>query len=92
MAINVKNAKWNLSKEEKVAIKWFEDNGFEGGLDKQYLSKTKFTVRKNGVEDKFELPQGTNGLNAKKYMEEYGKSFDLLCELQSLRAMKNSIK
>lgn len=47
--IDISNAKWELSKEEQYAVKWFNDNGFDGKLDKQFLSKTKFSVSKNNI-------------------------------------------
>ena len=62
--IDVSKAKWTLSEETVFAVEWFEKNGFSGSLDKQYLSKTKFTVSKNGVTDKFELPHTWNGTDS----------------------------
>lgn len=34
----------NFSKEEKFAIKWFEENGYTGRIIKQYISKTIFEI------------------------------------------------
>ena len=56
--IDLSKVKWTLSNEELYAIEWFEKNGFSGSLDRQYISKSKFTVTKNGVNDKFELQLG----------------------------------
>ena len=83
--IDIKNAKWDLSNEEKYAIKWFNENGFDGVLEKQYLSKTIFSVSKDGQTDKFELPQGYKGMKMGKYMEAYKASFAMKCELEILR-------
>lgn len=80
--IDISNAKWDLSKEEKYAVKWFNDNGFEGELDKQLLSKTKFNISKNGVSDTFELPNGLEKVNIKNVMSDYARSFDMLCKLK----------
>lgn len=85
MAIDISKAKWMFSKEEAYVIKWFNDNGFEGEIAKQYISKTKFIIRKGGIEDKFELVQGLKDIDIKSYMEQYKKSFDMLCELEKLR-------
>lgn len=79
------NQKWDLSKEEQYAIKWFEEHGFSVKLDKQYISKTKFTVCKDGTEDQFELMQGIKGMVMPDYMAKYGKNFEMLVELQRLR-------
>ncbi|MBQ2396840.1 MAG: hypothetical protein II304_07410 [Bacteroidales bacterium] len=80
--IDTSNAKWDLSKEEKYAVKWFNDNGFDGELDKQLLSKTKFNISKNGVLDTFELPNGLEKVNIKNIMSDYARSFDMLCKLK----------
>lgn len=88
--IDISNAKWDLSKEERYAVKWFEENGFSGALEKQYISKTKFTVLRDGVSDTFELVQGIKNIQMKKYMEQYRKSFELKCELESLRLQVSS--
>lgn len=56
--IDTANAKWDFSKEEKYVIKWFNDNGFNGKIIKQYVSKTIFEIEKDNIVDKFELPQG----------------------------------
>lgn len=75
--INVDKAKWALSLEEQYAIRWFAENGFEGEIVKQYVSKTKFAVCKDALNDDFELPQGLKGMNVKAYMEQYRKQFAL---------------
>lgn len=83
--IDTSKAKWELSAEEQYAIEWFNQNGFSGTLDRQCISKTKFTITKDGVADKFELQSGTD-YDIAAYMEQYGRSFEMLCELTRLRA------
>ena len=83
--IDTSNAKWDFSKEEKYAIQWFNENGYDGRIIKQYISKTIFEISKDGVTDKFELPQGIVFKNIKGYMEQYRQNWNLLCELQKLR-------
>ena len=83
--IDISNAKWEFSKEEKFAIQWFNDNGYDGKIIKQYISKTIFEISKDGITDKFELPQGVVFKNIKGYMEQYRKNWELLCELKRLR-------
>lgn len=82
---DVSNAKWNFSKEEKFTIKWFNENGYDGKLIRQYVSKTIFEISKDGVKDKFELPQGIVFHNIKNYMEQFRKNWNMLCELQTLK-------
>ena len=53
--IDISNAKWDLSKEEKYVIKWLNEKGFDGKLVKQYVSKTIFSLSKDGITDTFEL-------------------------------------
>lgn len=84
--INTIKAKWDFSPEEKYAIKWFNDHGFDGELVAQYISKTKFIVTKDGVTDRFELPQGNKDMKVSRYMEQYHKSFEMLCEITRMKA------
>lgn len=83
--IDTSNAKWNLSKEESFAVEWFNDNGFSGKIEKQFVSKTIFCVEKDGVSDRFELAQGVKGINMKSIMSNYAKNFETLQELIALR-------
>ena len=83
--IDTSKAKWELSKGEKYAIQWFEEHGFEGTLDRQYLSKTYFTVTKDSVTDEFALPLGNKNIQYPPIMDQYARSFALLCELEALR-------
>ena len=71
------------SRAEKFAEKWFDENGFSYELKKQYLSKTKYTVTKDGVTDDFELPSAVT--EYKNYMKQYGESFKMKCEIERLR-------
>lgn len=46
--IDISNAKWDFSKEEKYAIKWLNENNFDGKIIKQYISKTVFEISRDG--------------------------------------------
>ena len=83
--IDISNAKWDFSKEEKFAIKWFEENGFMGKIVKQYVTKTIFEISKDGITDRFELPQGVVFKNIKGYMEQYRRNWSINLELRDLR-------
>ena len=87
--IDIKDTKWDLGKEEKAAIKWLDNNGYNGKILKQYISKTIFEISKDGITDKFELPQSIDSKQIKNYMEQFQKNWDMLCELKKLRQMKN---
>ena len=81
--LDLSKVKWDMSPEEKYAVKWFNDHGFDGDVQ-QLLSKTKFTVTKNGVTDtSFQIPTIPK-VKVKDLMEQYSRSFELLCKLQSL--------
>lgn len=90
--IDITNAKWDLSKEKKSVIKWFDDNEYNGKILKQYVSKTVFEISKDGITDNFELPQSIDAKQIKNYMEQYEKNWDVLCELKKLRQMRNQIR
>lgn len=87
--IDISKQKWDFSKEEKFVIKWFDENGFDGTLEKQYVSKTIFSIEKDGVKDKFELPQGIIFKDISGYMEQYRRSRKMLTELEKLRLQAN---
>ena len=87
--IDISKQKWDFSKEEEFAIKWFNENGFDGKLEKQYVSKTIFSIEKDGVNDKFELPQGIIFKDISGYMEQYRRSWEILTELEKLGAQAN---
>ena len=90
--VDITNAKWDLSKEEKSAIKWLDDNGYNGKILKQYVSKTIFEISKDGITDNFELPQSIDSKQIKNYMEQFQKNWNMLCELKKLRQMKNQLE
>lgn len=72
--------KWAASHIEKYAEKWFTENGFKFELVKQYMSKTVYDVHKNGITDRFHLPNEVT--DPKGYMELFNKSFELLEKLE----------
>lgn len=86
--IDTTNAKWDFSKEEEYVIKWFNDNGFNGKVIKQYVSKTIFEIEKDNIFDKFELPQGIVFNSISSYMKQFQKNWDMICELNKLRQLK----
>lgn len=90
--IDISNAKWDFSKEEKYAIKWLNENNFDGKIIKQYISKTVFEISRDGVSDKFELPQGVVFKNIKGYMNQFMNNWKMFCELQKLREAQQSKK
>lgn len=81
--IDTSKAKWEFSKEDKYIFDWLDKNGFDAVLEKQYISKMKVTVTKDGVTDNAEFISGMK-YNVKEYMEQYGKSFELLCRLNNI--------
>lgn len=83
--IDTSKAKWDLSKEEKYAVKWLDKHGFSGSLKKQYISKTKFTICKDGINIPFEVFIDAKGYSVKKAMELLEKSFELELQNQELK-------
>lgn len=79
--LDLSNQKWEFNKEEKRAIEWLVENGFDVVLKKQFISKIVLEVSKNGVSDIFNIPKGIT--NIKGYMELENKKFELKCKLES---------
>lgn len=90
--IDTTNVKWDFSKEEEYVIKWFNDNGFNGKVIKQYVSKTIFEIEKDNIVDKFELPQGIVFNSISSYMKQFKKNWDMICELHKLRQYQIHLK
>ena len=90
--IDTTNAKWDFSKEEEYVIKWFNDNGFNGKVIKQYVSKTIFEIEKDNIVDKFELPQGIVFNSISSYMKQFQRNWDMICELHKLRQLERGNK
>jgi hypothetical protein len=86
--IDISDAKYDFSKEEKYVIRWFNENGFTGKIIKQYVSKTVFEISRDGFSDKFELPQGITFTNIKGYMSQFVNNWKMFCELQELKMNK----
>lgn len=83
---DIKNAKWDLSKGEQCAIKWFEENGFDLVLEKQFVSKTVFLVSKDGMSDTFELSQHITKMeDVQRRLDVYMENFAIKVELERLR-------
>lgn len=82
--IDLTKQKWEFSKEDKYIFDWLEKNGFNAVLEKQYLSKMKVTVSKNGITDNADFICGLH-FDVESYMEQYGKYFAMLCELTALK-------
>lgn len=58
--------KKEFTKNEKYATKFLEKNGFEFEMLRQYNSKTKFMVKRDGISYVWELPAGVEDI--RKYM------------------------
>lgn len=75
--------KKDYSKNEKYAVKFFKNNGFEFEILKQYNSKTKFKVKKDGLSYVWELPVGVE--NIRSYMKIFMYAHEQKLEIQRLR-------
>lgn len=71
------------TKNERLAIKWFQENKFDIVDVKQYVSKTKFKLIKNGESAEFELPYEITNLN--KWLEHFNRDFETKLEIKKLK-------
>ena len=85
--IDTSKAKWELSKEDAYVFEWLQANGFDAVLVKQYVSKMKVTVSKDGVTDHAEFTSGRK-YDVKAYMEQYGRAFEQQRRIQQLEGGK----
>ena len=49
--IDTSKARWEFSAEDKYIFEWLDKNGFDAVLEKQYISKMRVRVTKDGVTD-----------------------------------------
>lgn len=79
--------KKDFSKNERYAMKFFKNNGFEFEVLKQYNSKTKFKIQKDGLSYEWELLAGVEDI--KKYMSMFVYSHEQKLEIQKLKEQLN---
>jgi hypothetical protein len=87
--IDTSKAKWDLSKEDAYIFDWLQANGYDAVLEKQYVSKMKVKVTKDGVTDLAEFPSGKR-YNVQAYMEQYGRAFELLRTIHQMEGGKQN--
>lgn len=80
--VDLNNAKWELSKNEKYAVKWMYEHGFDTTLTKQYVSKTVFMCRKNGYELEFDVNSNVTDMRA--WMLQFERSFDMYVKIKEM--------
>lgn len=90
--IDLTNKKWDFSKDEEYAVRWFEEHGFNGNLKKQFVSKTIFIVSRDGLTDEFGLPQSSKDFDVKQYMDSFERNWNIKIELEQLRREVRSAK
>lgn len=81
-----------LSDSAIYVIWWFVHNGFFGSLVRNNTNKTEWVVTRNGITDTFTLTasnQNPKKCDIKSYMDSFRKSFDMKCEIEKLKAIKN---
>jgi hypothetical protein len=76
------------------AITWLVNNGFSGKLVKYNTSGAELMLQKDGITDTLKLTNTTlnsNKVNILDYMKQFGKSFEMLKELTTLRKRANEL-
>lgn len=77
------------------AIEWLNQNGFSGVITVDNTTKTEFKLTKNGVEDTLTLTSAMKNpqkINILDYMKLFNKSFEMKCEIERLKALRDSQK
>ena len=59
---------WESSKHEKYAEQWWTDHGFTWALKKRFISKSVYSVTKDGITMEYELPNEYR-MDIKLFME-----------------------
>jgi hypothetical protein len=89
--IDVSKTAKELDVSLKKAIGWLNNNGFTGKLITYNTNKAEFIVSKDDVEDTLTLTSAIRNpkkVDIIKYMNQFGKSFEMKKEIERLRAIK----
>lgn len=73
--------KWERTKAEKYAEKFWEENGFAFTVKREYASKTIYKVSKNGVELEYAISSDIT--DPKGDMKNFEKQFEMYSFLKS---------
>lgn len=76
--------KKDKSKWERYAERYLLNKGYHVELIKQFNSKTKYLISKDGLTAIIELPVSVS--DNKKYMDMIDDSFNMKIEIQSLKS------
>ena len=74
--------KYEQNSNEMYAESWFKMHGFEIVSCKQYISRTKYVIKKNNIEMKWDLPYCVTDI--KSYMQFCGDQFEMYCKLKQV--------
>lgn len=82
-------AKWDFSKEDEQIFDWLEKHGFDAILEKQYISKMKIRVSKNGLESVEDFPSG-RVFDVSAYMGNFLQSWEMFSKIQKRKEMSDN--
>ncbi|MCK9577071.1 MAG: hypothetical protein M0R51_14300 [Clostridia bacterium] len=77
---------YEKTKNEMYAESWLKEHELKFKLIKQYFSKTKYVVKKDGITENFELPSDI--VDIELYMKAFEKDFGMKKEIEALKASK----
>lgn len=85
------NTNKELSDNVLYALWFFYNHKFTGTMTINNSSKTEFIVKRDDVTDTFTLTatqQNPQKCDIKSYMDQFEKSFNMKCEIERLKALK----
>ena len=77
--------KWEHSKIEKYAEKWWLQNGYNFETKKEWISKTIYIVSKDGKQHEYTIYPSQMKF-FEKTMQQFQENWDMYFELQRLKA------
>lgn len=83
--VNTSKIKWDLSEAEKAVFKWLNDNEFTGEVKRQYQTKIKCIVEKEGVSTEVDIPSSLTMDTVSDWLIRFEKDFKMQRELYELR-------
>ena len=77
------NLNWAASNAEQYAEKYWHANGYSAKLVKRFVSKSVYEISKDGVIDKYEVPNAVK--DPTRYMVNFERYWEILKDAVMLR-------
>ena len=79
----MKNNDWEACKAELFAEQWWKDHGFTAVLKSRFITRSDYTVSKDGVTGEYQIVHCIK--DHKAMMEHFQYHWGLLCQINQMK-------